>query len=100
MKNPVEKILKESSVVSELYHKLSKLRGKLDKEMNAIGKKFSNEITKIEKKAKKKLKAVEHAQLWEKGGFEKLAVKVHKKTEALMKTAQKDCKLVIAKLRK
>jgi len=37
---------------------------------------------------------------WKKGGFEKLAVKVHKTTEALMKEAQKDCKLAIAKLRK
>ena len=100
MKNPVDILMKESKSVSELYHKLSKLRGKLDKEMHANGKKFSNEVTKLEKKAKKKLKAAEHAQLWKKGGFEKLAVTVHKKTEALMKTAQKDCKLVIAKLRK
>ncbi len=100
MKNPVDLILKESKAVSELYHNLSKLRGKLDKEMHAIGKKFSKEVTKLEKKAKKKLKAAEHAQLWTKGGFEKLAVKVHKKTDALMKEAQKDCKLAIAKLRK
>ena len=61
MKNPVDILMKESKSVSELYHKLSKLRGKLDKEMHAIGKKFSNEVTKLEKKAKKKLKAVEHA---------------------------------------
>lgn len=100
MKNPVENLFKESKTVSELYHKLSKLRGKLDNEMHAIGKKFSKEVAKLEKKAKKKLKAAEHAQLWKKGGFEKLAVKVHKKTEALMKTAQKDCKLALAKLRK
>ena len=100
MKNPVEIIMKESKAVSELYHKLSKLRGKLDKEMHAIGKKFLKELSKVEKTAKKKLQAVEHIQLWKKGGFEKLAVKVHETTEALMKTAQKDCKLAIAKLRK
>jgi len=100
MKNPVEIIMKESKAVSELYHKLSKLRGKLDKEMHAIGKKFLKELSKVEKTAKKKLQAVEHIQLWKKGGFEKLAVKVHKTTEALMKEAQKDCKLAIAKLRK
>ena len=49
MKNPVEIIMKESKAVSELYHKLSKLRGKLDKEMHAIGKKFLKELSKVEK---------------------------------------------------
>ncbi|WKZ33269.1 MAG: hypothetical protein QY316_02365 [Thermodesulfobacteriota bacterium] len=100
MKNPIEKILKRSSITSEMYHKLSKLRCRLDKDMDAIGKKFKKDLAKAEKIAKKKLKAAEQLKVWKKGGYEKLASKVQKKADALMRAAKKDYKLALAKLRK
>lgn len=100
MKNPIEKILKRSSITSEMYHKLSKLRCRLDKDMDAIGKKFKKDLAKAEKIAKKKLKAAEQLKVWKKGGYEKLARKVQKRADALIKAAKKDYKLAMAKLRK
>lgn len=100
MKNPVEKILKKSSITSEMYHKLSKLRCRLDKDMDAIGKKFRKDLARAEKLAKKKLRAADQLKLWKKGGYEKLASKVHKKADALMKQVKKEYRLAMAKLGK